>query len=205
MPTRAFYRWTRDLHLYLGLFISPFVLVYAVSAALLVHAALPWGGRAAAPAERRSMRVPVAHTADGLAAAKEIRAALAIPGEIGYVSRSPEKRTLDFPIESPGRVASVHVELATGLATVEERETGVWDAMIYLHKMPGPHNAKIRGNWLFTRLWGWLVDATVYLLLFLSASGIYLWLTLRSERRAGLIFLGAGVASFTAIVVAIVA
>ena len=32
-----FYRWTRDLHLYFGLFISPFLLVFAFSVFFLNH------------------------------------------------------------------------------------------------------------------------------------------------------------------------
>ena len=36
-----FYRIIRDLHLYLGLFISPFVLVFAISVFFLVHSWLP--------------------------------------------------------------------------------------------------------------------------------------------------------------------
>lgn len=35
---KTFYRWTRDLHLYLGLFISPFVIAFAVSVLFLNHA-----------------------------------------------------------------------------------------------------------------------------------------------------------------------
>src|SRR5438270_5052765 len=35
------YRLTRDLHLYLGLFISPFVLVFSISVFFLVHAWRP--------------------------------------------------------------------------------------------------------------------------------------------------------------------
>ena len=34
---RRFYLVTRDLHLYVGLFLSPFVLVFAVSVFYLVH------------------------------------------------------------------------------------------------------------------------------------------------------------------------
>lgn len=71
--------------------------------------------------------------------------------------------------------------------------------------MPGPHNVNIRGNWIFTRIWGWLAGGTVYLLLFLSASGIYLWTAFKAERRTGLILLGSGVLSLMAIILAIVA
>ena len=34
---RRFYLTTRDLHLYVGLFVSPFVLVFSVSVFYLVH------------------------------------------------------------------------------------------------------------------------------------------------------------------------
>jgi len=55
--------------------------------------------------------------------------------------------------------------------------------------MPGQHNAAIRGNVWFMRFWRWLADITVYLVLFISISGIYLWLVLRAERRIGLALL----------------
>ena len=36
----GFYQWTRQLHLYLGLFICPFILLFAVSTIFLNHR---WG------------------------------------------------------------------------------------------------------------------------------------------------------------------
>jgi hypothetical protein len=42
--SRPFYRVTRDLHLYFGLFISPFILVFAVSVFFLVHRLPPNAG-----------------------------------------------------------------------------------------------------------------------------------------------------------------
>jgi hypothetical protein len=203
-PSKRVYRWTRDLHLYAGLFVSPFVLVYALSVIFLVHTWLPWGGTEGAAAEKRSISVTVRNDSNSLVMAKQVRGQIGIAGEIGYVNFNEAERRLSFPLESPGRRAMVQVDLRTGRAEVERRETGVWDGLIYLHRMPGPHNAAIRGNWLFTRLWGWLADATVYLLLFLSASGVYLWTVLRAERKAGLIFLGSGVLSFVLLVSAIV-
>jgi hypothetical protein len=204
-PARSLYRWTRELHLYAGLFVSPFVLVYAVSAILLDHAYLPWGGQKTPATETRTVHVAVRDAGNGLDVATQVREQLGVRGEIGFVSRRPGSQRLSFPIEAPGQLTNVRVDLTTGVARVERRETGVWDAAIWLHKMPGPHNVKIRGNWVFTRLWGWLADATVYLLLFLSATGIYLWTVLKAERRTGLLFLGAGALSFVAIVAAIVA
>jgi hypothetical protein len=203
--SRSFYRWTRNLHLYAGLFVIPFVLVYAVSAIQLNHALMPWGGGAAPTTAPRVVRVVVTDVDNGLAVAAQVRHQIGIVGEIGYVSRKPGGTRVSFPIESPGHTTHVKVDLTTGIATIEQKRTGVWDAMIYLHKMPGPHNANIRGNWLFTRLWGWLADGTVYLLLFLTASGVYLWTILKADRRTGLRVLAAGVLSFMAILFAIIA
>lgn len=203
VASTTLHRRTRDLHLYLGLFLSPFVLVYAASAIVLNHAWLPWGGRDGGVTERRTVRVTVPAGGDGLAVAKDIQRQVDVRGEVGWVSRKPELQRLSFPIETPGRVTEVRVDLASRLATVEQRRTGVWDAAVELHKLPGPHNVKLRGNWVFMRLWGWLADATVYLLLFLTVSGVYLWTVLRAERRIGLVLLGAGAASFVALLLAI--
>ena len=205
MAIRLLYRRTRDLHLYVGLFLAPFVLLYAISAILLNHAYLPWGSRSGEPAARDTLRVVVPDDDDGLVVAKAVQRQVGVRGEIGWVSRNVERHRLDFPIETPGRLTNVRVDLATGIATVEARETGVWDAAIQLHKLPGPHLVKIRGNWFGTRLWRWLADATVYLLLFLTESGVYLWLVLRAERRTGLVFLGAGAVTFVALLLGIVA
>ena len=41
-----------------------------------------------------------------------------------------------------------------------------------------------------------MADATVYLVLFISVSGIYLWYVLRAERKVGFILIFAGALSF---------
>ncbi|MEK6593203.1 MAG: CoA-binding protein, partial [Pseudomonadota bacterium] len=85
-----------------------------------------------------------------------------LQGEIGFVSRDEMKNRLSFPIEQPGRTARVDVDLTRGVASITPRRTGLWDAMVYLHKKPGPHNVALRGNWGFMRFWAWLADAAVY-------------------------------------------
>jgi hypothetical protein len=53
----VFYRWIRDLHLYFGLFISPFVLVFSVSVLFLNHAKIdPNGWTGVRPPQ--AVRVP---------------------------------------------------------------------------------------------------------------------------------------------------
>ena len=130
MP-KPLYTTTRNLHLYAGLFLSRFVLLFAVSVFSLVHA----------------------------------------------------PRT----------------------AAITLRHTGFADALVHLHKMPGPHNVSLRGNSLYMQLWRWLADATSYGVLFLSLSGVYLWATLRAERRLGLALLAAGALTFFGVLYALTA
>jgi hypothetical protein len=59
--------------------------------------------------------------------------------------------------------------------------------------MPGPHNVKLRGNYFFMKV---LSDAVVYLILFLTSSGAFLWVYHKEERRSGLISLAAGALLF---------
>jgi hypothetical protein len=189
MAARRTYRLTRNLHIYAGLFVSPFVVVFAPSVIFLNHAWLPWSGQSVAFARADSVTIDVPPIEDNLELAREVRARIDLAGEIDFTSRDLRTNRLMFPITRPGQRTNVRVDLETDAVIMRTRYTGAWDAMVYLHRMPGPHNVAIRGNWWITGVWGWLADSTVYVLLFLTATGIYLWLTVRTERKAGLIFL----------------
>lgn len=88
---------------------------------------------------------------------------------------------------------------------ITSRRQSIGDALVYLHKMPGPHNVDVRGNSWPMRAWGLLADATAYLLLFITISGIYLWVALRAERRVGLLLVLAGASTFWGLVYVIAA
>ena len=57
MP-KAFYIWTRDLHLYLGLFVSPFLVLFALSVFFVNHVPPSPPGSATTTATFRDLRVP---------------------------------------------------------------------------------------------------------------------------------------------------
>jgi hypothetical protein len=198
-----FYRWTRDLHLYLGLFISPFLLLFAASVFFLNHAKV-------APDTWTSVKtfqnvdVPVGiDGAQGMEAIKRAQTILRqvdVSGEIGFTRLVRQTRHFVFPVSKPGLEANVDVDLDARTAVVSERPTGALEAFAYLHKMPGPHNVAIRGNWISTEIWRWFADATIYLTLFLSVSGIYLWWVLKAERRIGLALVSAGTLTLFALI-----
>jgi hypothetical protein len=198
-----FYLLNRDLHLYLGLFISPFVLVFAVSVFFLVHAWVP--GITAGPSTTRvvaTSALPIPgdlQTLSGRPLIDALRPALekaGVRGEIGFVRHLVKEEKFIIPVTIPGRETTVSLSLASGEATIATRETGLADALVTLHKSPGQHGRGIRMNWFFMRAWRWMADATVYLVLFISVSGIYLWYVLRAERAVGVILIFAGALSF---------
>jgi hypothetical protein len=80
---------------------------------------------------------------------------------------------------------------------------GSMRAMSYLHLMPGQHNVKIRGNSVFLKIWRLMADAVVYLLVFLTVSGIFLWYFLKVERTIGLYSIILGVLFFTGLLLLI--
>jgi hypothetical protein len=192
-----FYPVIRDLHLYLGLFISPFVLVFAISVFFLVHSWLPTIGSVTAT-KRVVSASPLPEGLQTLSgrplieALKPVLEKAGVPGEVGFVRHVVKEEKLVIPVIIPGRETTVSLSLGNGEATIETRETGLADALVTLHKSPGQHGPDIRMNWFYMKAWRWMADATVYLVLFISVSGIYLWYVLRAERTVGLILLCTG-------------
>jgi hypothetical protein len=203
-----FYRCIRDLHLYLGLFISPFVVVFAVSVFFLVHAWLPAAPKAEPARVATDLALPPnLEQLSGrqlIDALQPVLAAINAQGEVGWVQHRAAERRLILPVSVPGRLTTVTLDIAKRQATVESRTTGLPDAVVMLHKSPGPHLVGLRMNWFYLRLWRWFADGTVYLVVFLSVSGLYLWYGLRAERWVGLGLLAFGVIVFSGVVYALV-
>ena len=201
------YRWLRDLHLYFGLFISPFLLLFAASVFYLNHGKLVAG--AEAPVETyRDLVVPDGFDRlkgrEAVDRAAAILPQLRVSGEIGYLRYVAKTRHVIFPVSKAGSEATVDVDLDARTATVKRRSMNVMESLSYLHKMPGPHNVAIRGNWIGTGIWRLFADATIYLLLFISLSGVYLWFAIKAERRIGFAVLTAGAFTFAGLVYAVI-
>jgi hypothetical protein len=204
-----FYRLVRDLHLYFGLFISPFVLVFAVSVFFLVHSWLPTAG-----SETSTTRVVSALPLPGdlatlsgrplIEALKPTLEKAGVPGEVGFIRHMMKEEKLIIPVTIPGRETTVTINIANREATIVTREIGLANALVTLHKSPGQHGPDIRMNWFYMKVWRLMADATVYLILFISISGVYLWYVLRAERTVGAILVIAGALSFFGMAYALV-
>src|SRR5262245_38195497 len=159
---KRFYLVIRDLHLYFGLFISPFVLLFAVSVFFFVHSWVP--GISKQTVTRTVTGVAIPDGIEKLSGRPQVDAlrgvldSIGVAGEVNFIRRIPRDRRLVIPIAVPGRETTVDLNLETRSATISQRNTGAWDALVYLHKMPGPHNVAVRGNWLYINVWKWLAD-----------------------------------------------
>jgi hypothetical protein len=195
-----FYRLIRDLHLYLGLFSSPFVLVFAISVFFLVHTWLPkFAPETSLTRVVSALPLPAdLQTLSGRPLIDALKPALEkadVHGEVGFLQHMVKEEKLIIPVMVPGRQTIVTISIASREATIVTRETGLADAMATLHRSPGEHAPAIRMNWFYLQAWRWLADTTAYLVLFISVSGIYLWYVLPAERRVGFVLLFAGALS----------
>jgi len=199
---KKYYPLIRKLHLYFVLFISPFVLIFSFSMLAINHEGLlnQFSPIKQLPVIKVKLdRIP--YDTSDLATAKAICRKLGIDGEIDFISK--EDDFIFFPANKPGLRTTVKVSTLTDSAFITREQQGSMRAMSYLHKLPGPHAPQIRGNIMFLKIWRVLADAVVYVLLFLTVSGIFLWYFLKVERNTGLFVLTLGIVFFMSLLVLI--
>jgi hypothetical protein len=196
---RSTYLWMRDLHLYTGLLLSPFVVLFALTGIFFAHSWNPFESDTPLKPRTWEGRVELPEEGAKLDLAKEAIRQLGLTGEIrvwgdGYPAT--------FSVHTPQREIQIRLDQETGAAELTEHLLDTGQGMAFLHAMPGPHGgAENKRNSVLVRLWGWTADSVVYLLLFLSAGGIYLWWTLTAIRRRGGMWLALGFVSFGGIAI----
>ena len=156
---RRLYLVTRDLHLYIGLFLSPFVLVFAVSVVYLVHGLAPRPSPGPSDPSRTVANIDITANIAGLQgrarvdALRPVLEQLDVKGEVDFVRHIASERRLIVPVRLPGRDTVVTIDYEQRTANVSSRNHPMHEAFVYLHKMPGPHNADVRGNSWLIRAW----------------------------------------------------
>ncbi len=196
----------KDLHFYIGLFISPLILVFALSALVVNHNFTDWqddwqewffsvNEKVDKTAE---FSIPAFGNSE-IDYAKDILNQINISGEIAGVFGDSVQ--MYIPVTKPGHRISIRADIMSGVAYIHEEETNLWKRLVWLHKMPGPHNANIRGNWIYTKIWALSVDFFVVFLLFSSITGITLWYYFKNERAIGLIALLIGFLSIVSLII----
>ena len=192
--SKLLFDWTRRLHFYFGLFVSPFILIFSISTIMLNHGWQP------VPQElTNTVPLQIDESLQGAQLVSQVTSQLNLRGEIIGNGVVRDNKTM-IVVMRPGATRRIVVDTKARQAEVTLRTFGFLDTMRYLHMNPGPHKP---ARWIFGKLWGGVADTTVYLTLFLTVSGVFMWLVLKSERRFGLLALGAGCLSFVACIYAL--
>lgn len=187
---KSLYRWNRQLHLYLGIAVSPLLLVFAITTILLNHGVIP-----SPVIQDTTVSVALDDGLEGSALVESVLEQLNLTGEVVGRGQIRNGKTT-IQVAKPGNAKIINVNVEKQEAVVSDRSFGLMDTLRYLHLNPGPHKSP---SWIFSKMWGWVADATVYITLFLTVTGIFLWAVLKSERKAGLVALGTGAFAFVAI------
>lgn len=190
------YNWSRQLHLYLGIAVSPLLLIFAITTILLNH-----GMKPSPRIEKSTVPVQLNDELKGKALVANVLDQLNLSGEVIGNGKIRNGKTI-INISKPGNVKMISVDIAKKEVVITDRSFGLIDTMRYLHLNPGPHK---HPTWIFSKMWGWVADGTVYITLFLTLTGIYMWTVLKSERKAGLLALGSGAFAFIAILYGLIA
>ncbi|WP_018621512.1 PepSY-associated TM helix domain-containing protein [Spirosoma luteum] len=199
---RKYYPIIRTLHLYVGLVSSPFILIFSLSVLVFNH--IGFFNRFTPVQELPPIKTRLASfplDTNNLAMAKAICTQLGINGEIDFIARDADH--ISFPVVKPGLRTIINVNSHTDSVVITRQREGTLRALSFLHRMPGQHNAALRGNSIYMKVWKVMADGVVYLLLFLTTSGIFLWWFLKAERRLGFIAIGLGVFIFSTLLLLI--
>lgn len=192
---KQYYPLLRSLHLYSGLFISPFVLIFSISVFVFNHPQVISSLSPVEPMDEVKTKLDkIPYDTTDLLTARAIIQKLGIKGEVDFINQNSDRIT--FPVKKPGLVTYITVDKHNDSVLIRKQQEGAYRAMAFLHSMPGQHNQKIRGNSGFMKAWRIFADGVVYLLLFLTISGVFLWHFLKVERNLGYFSITLGVALF---------
>jgi hypothetical protein len=177
------YRYIRTAHLILGLFFAPFLLMYAVSAIQMAHRS--WFPIQAAV---RQETAPVRSGCnDPRILAQELMRTERWRGELTEVRRTAQALTLR--IASIGTTHDIICHVGEDKVGITTRTLGFLGVLNRMHHATGFWHASSS-----MQMWATAVALTSVALLCLGASGFWLWLLRKRERRIGLILVGANLA-----------
>ena len=128
---RKYYQLIKDLHFYIGLFISPFIIVFAISVLVLNHDFIDWQEdwrdwyfSVDEHVDRTvGFTIPASDNSD-IEYARDILKQIHISGEIAGVFR--DSIQMYVPVTKPGDRISIRADLINGTAFIHRENTNLW-------------------------------------------------------------------------------
>lgn len=188
--------FNRRVHIYAGLALLLFLMLFAVTGLLLNR---HWEFTEFYPQRRiataeRSFATPLRAQGD-VARAREIMGALDLKGDVSTTSIAPDGR---FTVQAtrPGENLKIEADLITGRATVETARFNGWGVARTLHTFIGVSRTdpQRHRDWWLTSVWALALDLTAVGMVLLVIGGlIEAWVANPRRLPLALAF-GAGVA-----------
>lgn len=187
-----FSRLLRRTHMYLALFLAPWVLMYAVSTATMNHRKWFEGHYGEGPAPYRTLfeRKMEVVLPEGAAKAQGavLLASLGLEGAFTAQRRGEVLVVQRQQMASPLRVS---FDAASSMVKVEEQEFRANGWLERMHRRRG-----YQQQFAADLIWAVLVDTTIAAMLFWALSGLWMWWEMKATRALGGLALAAGAALF---------
>lgn len=185
----------RRIHLYLALFLAPWILMYAASTFVMNHRELFRGPE---PVPPPTFELEREITYDGVMPdgatpqqiALQLMASLDMEGAYG-LARGATAEKVVINRQHPVNPRRITYTAADRKITIEKMVFSGAGFLERMHRRRG-----FQHDYLLEDLWAASVDLTILGLLLLALSGIWMWWELRVTRRFGAVALGAGFALF---------
>ncbi len=192
-----FQQLNRKIHTYTGLFFLLSICLFATSGFMLNHRWAIWEYWSKRVVTEHDISVTLLDEDSNLDVARTVLRQLDIDGEIHFLKVDAESGRFEIKTTRPGLKTRVVLDTATGEGTLTTTELNAWELLPSMHLMSGLHsNLPDKKNWGWTRAWSLIMDFTAVAMLVLAASGVYMWIGLKSERRVGLVVLESGALVF---------
>lgn len=192
----------RRTHMYLALFLAPWVLMYALSTLAMNHRERLRAMYGEGPPHfveenqhRYDAVFPQNATPDEKAA--QILRDLGLDGAHNVAKPAADGALViqRFDLVHPRRITYLPAEQKVVVAKAEFRAPAFLERA---HRRRG-----YQSNYLTDDLWAFMVDLFIVVMIAWAASGLWMWWEMKLTRRLGVVFAGAGLALFVAFLVTI--
>lgn len=192
---KTFSKVLRQMHMYLALFLTPWLLMYALSTLAMNHRQFfkeRYGGSLAHWEKEREQpfTMPLNANTPPRVMAEQVLRALSWHGNFN-ANLSKDRQTLTILRTDPVTPRRITYRPAEGKLIIEKQLFRSQSFLEGLHRRRG-----FKSDFLRDDLWGAMVDLVIVAMVLWMLSGLWMWWELRRHRGWGLLALEAGLASF---------
>lgn len=190
-----FSKLNRRTHMYAALFLTPWVLMYALSTIVMNHreefkehyggALVKWEYEKEQPYEGK-----FAPDTDARFMSEQIMRDLHFDGNFN-VSMSKNRQKLTIVRTHPVTPRRITYSLTESSLLIEKQEFHTQPFLESLHRRRG-----FQSMFLLDNLWGAVVDTVIVAMVLWTLSGLWMWWEMKSTRLTGSVFLTSGLVLF---------